>query len=57
VVTRPDGSLVKRADEARREQRLGLRFADSAAPVDVMVGEKPRKAAAPSDGPLQQKLL
>lgn len=57
VVTRSDGTLVKRADEARRELRLGLRFADSAEPVEVMVGTKPRKPAAPDNGPLQAKLL
>jgi exodeoxyribonuclease VII large subunit len=60
VVTRPDGSLVKRADEARREARLGLRFGDSADPVEVVVGgggTKPRKSAPQGDTPLQAKLL
>ena len=62
VVTRPDGSLVKRADEARREVRLGLRFGDSPDPVEVVVGgggggAKSRKSAPQGDAPLQAKLL
>jgi len=57
VVTRPDGSLVKSADEARREARLGLRFGDSRDSVEVMVGGKPRKSTRESDAPLQAKLL
>jgi exodeoxyribonuclease VII large subunit len=57
VVTRPDGSLVKSAGEARREVRLGLRFGDSRDPVEVAVGAKPRKSASQGDTPLQAKLL
>jgi len=40
--------------------RLGLRFGDSADPVEVVVGgsgTKPRKSAPQGDTPLQAKLL
>ena len=60
VVARPDGSLVKSAEDARREVRLGLRFGDSPDPVEVVVGGgggKPRKSTRENDAPLQAKLL
>lgn len=66
VVTRTDGSVVKTAVAARRESTLGLRFADSAAPVPVTVGGggsssggrvRPDRAKAAGDSPRKQASL